>query len=214
MVCRKNKLEDVAKEERDMKHYLVNVRNQIDATDDAILKESLLNQYNEMSKVLKDLPNMKMILPSVLFEEKLIIKGSRRSVELYCLGGGHSPSDTFMYLPNEKIAFMGDLITKDLHVPIYDATEFLSILQAVKQMEIETIVPGHGSVEGMAICDTLTDYLSCLILRATEAHRRNITREDFISDFETPSKYRAWKGVNGIKANLSKVYTDLQQKPS
>ncbi|MGN4127822.1 hypothetical protein ACMGD3_22895 [Lysinibacillus sphaericus] len=35
----KNKLEDVAKEERDMKHYLVNVRNQIDATDDAILKE-------------------------------------------------------------------------------------------------------------------------------------------------------------------------------
>lgn len=206
----KNKIDDVEKEERGMEHYLLKLNNQIDVTDDAILKKSLINQFNEMSKVLRDLHNMNILLPSVLFEEKLIIKGASRSVELYCLGGGHSPSDTFMYLPTEKIAFMGDLITEDLHVPIYDSTEFLSILQVVKQMDIEMMVPGHGGIGRMAMCDTILDYLSLLFQRATEAHHSKITREDFIADFELPIQYQQWQGVNGIKANLSKVYTDLQ----
>lgn len=62
----------------------------------------------------------------------------------------------------------------------------------------------------MAMCNTILDYLSLLIQRATEAHHSKITREDFIADFEIPIQYQQWQGVNGIKANLSKVYTDLQ----
>ncbi|MGE7693670.1 MBL fold metallo-hydrolase [Lysinibacillus sp. NPDC094177] len=207
----KNKIEDYEKEKQDMNHYLRQLKNQIDSTEDTILKESLINQYQEMSKVLDDLSQLQIVLPSLLFEEKLTITGSAKTVELYCLGGGHSPSDTFMYLPKEKIAFMGDLATEDLHVPIYNPVEFLSILKRVKQIDINIIVPGHGNVADMTLCDTLIDYLSLMTERAKEAHQRKLSLEDFISEFDIPKEYREWKGVNGIKANLTTIYTYLQK---
>jgi len=207
----KNSIEDLEKEEKEMKQYLLQLKNQIDSTEDDILKASLINQYQEMSKVLDDLLQLQIVLPSLLFEEKLTINGADRMVELYCLGGGHSPSDTFMYLPKEKIAFMGDIATEDLHVPIDNPVEFLSILQQVNQMDIDTIVPGHGSVTNMALCNTLIDYLSFLTQSSKEAIQRKLPVEDFIAAFEIPKKYKEWKGVNGIKMNLKTIYTYLQK---
>ncbi|MEY9974185.1 cyclase [Lysinibacillus sp. RC46] len=207
----KNKIEDYEKEKQDMNQYLLQLENQIGSTKDTIIKASLINQYQEMSKVLVDLSQLQIVLPSLLFEEKLTITGSERTVELYCLGGGHSPSDTFMYLPNEKIAFMGDLATEDLHVPIYNPEEFLTILKRAKQIDINIIVPGHGNVADMTLCDTLIDYLSFMIQRAKEALQRKLPLEDFISEFDLPKKYREWKGVNGIKGNLTTIYKYLQK---
>jgi len=207
----KNKIEDYEKEKQDMNHYLLQLKKQIDSTEDAIIKASLINQYQEMSKVLDDLSQLQIVLPSLLFEEKLTITGSERTVELYCLGGGHSSSDTFMYLPNEKIAFMGDLATEDLHVPIYNPEEFLTILKRVKQIDINIIVPGHGNVADLTLCDTLIDYLSFMIQCAKEALQRKVSREDFISEFDLPKACREWKGVNGIKGNLTTIYKYLQK---
>lgn len=207
----KNKIEDYEKEKQDMNQYLLQLKNQIDSTEDTIVKASLINQYQEMSKVLDDLSQLQIVLPSLLFEEKLTITGSERTIELYCLGGGHSPSDTFMYLPNEKIAFMGDLATEDLHVPIFNPEEFLTILKRVKQIDINIIVPGHGNVADMTLCDTLIDYLSYMTHRAKEALQRKLSLEDFVAEFVLPIEYREWMGVNGIKGNLTKIYTSLQK---
>jgi len=207
----KNKIEDYENEKQDMNQYLLQLKNQIDSTEDTIIKASLINQYQEMSKVLDDLSQLQIVLPSLKFEEKLTITGTDRSVELYCLGGGHSPSDTFMYLPKEKIAFLGDLATEDLHVPIYNPEEFLTILKRVKQIDINIIVPGHGNIADLALCDTLIEYLTFMTQRATEALQRKLSLEDFVSEFDVPKKYREWKGVNGIKANLTTIYTSFQK---
>ncbi|GAB0169218.1 MBL fold metallo-hydrolase [Lysinibacillus sp. CTST325] len=207
----KNKIEDYEKEKQDMNHYLLQLKNQIDSTEDIIIKASLINQYQEMSKVLDDLSQLQIVLPTLLFEEKLTIIGSDRTVELYCLGGGHSPSDTFMYLPKEKIAFMGDLATEDLHVPIYNHEEFLTILKQVKQIEINIIVPGHGNVADLTLCDTLIDYLFFMTHRAKEALHLKLSLEDFIAEFDLPKDYKEWKGVNGMKANLTTIYKYLQK---
>lgn len=209
----KNKIEDYEKEEQDMNHYLFQLKNQIDSTEDNIIKASLINQYQEMSKVLDDLSQLQIVLPSLLFEEKLTITGSERTVKLYCLGGGHSPSDTFMYLPKEKIAFMGDIATENLHVPIYNPEEFLTILKRVKQIDINILVPGHGNIADLTLCDTLIEYLSFMTQRAKEALQRKLSREDFIAKFDLPKEYKEWKGVNGIKANLTTIYTYLLKNP-
>lgn len=203
----KNKIGDLTKEIEEMKGYLKGLKNQIEANQDRIMKASLETQFNEMTKVLYDLPNMKIVLPQVLFEEKLIIEGTKRKVELLCLGGGHTPSDTFMYLPMEKIGFMGDLVTEDLHLPIYNPEAFSLILEKVKLMDIETFIPGHGNVGCRELLLTLADYLSFLIEKSHEALENKISLEVFVSNLETPSKYIGWKGVKGIKGNLSTVYT-------
>ncbi|MEH7884271.1 MBL fold metallo-hydrolase [Bacillus sp. JJ1609] len=202
----KNRIGDLEKEQEEMQQYLLQLKTQIEAEEEQIIKSSLINQYNEMSKVLEDLPKMKIVLPSVLFEDKVVIEGSQRKVELHCLGGGHTPSDSFMYLPEERIAFMGDLVTESLHLPLYDPESFLSILNKVIQMEIETFVPGHGNIGNKGLVDDLIGYLTLLIEKAKEAHLHQKSLEDFLKEFQMPVLYKEWKGVNGINRNLLQVY--------
>jgi cyclase len=202
----KNKLNDVDQEIEAMKDYLNTLQNQIELTRDRVIKTSLTNQHNEMSKVLDDLPDMQIVLPSVTFEGKLTIEGSRRKVELYCMGGAHTPSDTFMYVPDDKVAFMGDIVTEELHVPIYNPADFSNILMKVKEMEIEVFVPGHGNVGNGELLNKVAGYVTFLTNKSKAAVKKKVSLETFISTFETPSEYINWRGTNGIKDNLSKVY--------
>lgn len=202
----KNKIVDLKTEIEETEDYLNKLGNQIEATQDRVMKASLNNQYKEMSAILKDLPTLQLELPTVLFEEKLVIEGSERKVELHCLGGGHTPSDTFLYLPQENIGFMGDLVTVDLHFPIYDPEEFCSILEKMKLLDIETVVPGHGYPGGNELVYTLGKYLAFLIEKTKEAVKNDVSFEVFVSNLEIPDEYAEWKGVSGIRGNLSKVY--------
>jgi len=199
-------IRDVDIEKEEMKDYLHKLRIQLGTTKDNILINSLSNQYKEISKVLEDLSNLKMVLPSVIFEKHLVIHGSKRNVELHCLGGGHSPSDTFMYLPQEKIAFMGDIITEELHLPIYQPEEFLRILQEVKQFGIETVIPGHGNIGTFELGDSLVNYLSFMINSVKEAQKNKVTLNDFISEFVAPKEYKDWKDVQRIDHNLTTIF--------
>ncbi|MGD6818784.1 hypothetical protein ACQCVE_17175 [Metabacillus sp. 113a] len=49
-------------------------------------------------------------LPTMMIEDRLVLECSERKVELHCFGGGHTDSDLFMYLPEEKVLFAGDLV--------------------------------------------------------------------------------------------------------
>ena len=209
---KKNRIEDLKKEIEETEEYLNKLKKQIEVTQDRVIKDSLTNQYQEMSNVLKDLPNLKMVLPSVMFEEKLVIQGSKRKVELHCLGGGHTPSDTFMYLPEEKVGFMGDLVTADLHLPIYDPEKFSAILEKVKLLDIANIVPGHGFPGSNDLLCTLEKYLAFLIGKTKEAVRNSVPLEVFVSNLEIPTEYAEWKGVKGIRGNLSNVYAFYTKK--
>lgn len=202
----KNTFCDLEEEKKEMEEYLLQLKSQIEAAEDEVIQLSLLNQYNEMSKVLEDLPKLRMVLPSLLFEEKLVIEGPLRKVELHCLGGGHTPSDTFIYLPDDKIAFMGDLLTEKLHLPIYDLEAFLTILNTVKQKNIDVFVPGHGKIGNALLLEQLISYLCFLRENVREAHSLKKSLKEFIEDLKVPDQYKYWKGTKGIKTNLEQVY--------
>lgn len=203
----KNIIVDLKTEIEETEDYLNKLEKQIELATDRVMNASLTNQYKEMAAILRDLPTMKLVLPNVLFEEKMVIEGSKRKVELHCFGGGHTPSDTFLYLPQEKVGFLGDLVTVDLHVPIDDPKEFCAILKKVKLLDIETVVPGHGSPGGNELVCTLEKYLYFLIEKTKEAVKNGVPFETFVSNLEIPDEYAKWKGVNGIRGNLTKVYT-------
>lgn len=202
----KNKIVDLKTEIEETEDYLKKLKDQIEFTADRVMKASLTNQYKEMAVILKDLPIMKLVIPNVLFEERMVIEGTKRKVELHCFGGGHTPSDTFLYLPQEKVGFMGDLVTVDLHLPIYDPEEFCAILKKMKLLDIETVVPGHGYPGGKELVFTLEKYLAFLIKNTKEAAKNGVPFEVLVSNLEIPDEYVEWKGVNGIRGNLSKVY--------
>ncbi len=202
----KNAIGDVDVEIEETQKYLDHLNLQIESEKDEIIKQSLSNQYLEMQVLLTQIPFMELTLPTITFENKLVISGTERDVELYCFGGGHSPSDTLLYVPKEKAALMGDIVTDNLHLPIFHPEEFLTILESAKMMEINVLLPGHGDIGSTEKIETMIDYVTMLKEAAGKAIEADISSEDFVSAFTIPEKFEKWKGIQGIKRNLKMVY--------
>lgn len=202
----RNAIGDVDAEIEETGNYLEQLQRQIELEKDSIIKQSLTNQYLEMQVLLTQIPIMKLTLPAVTFERKLVITGSERSIELHCLGGGHTPSDAFLYVPEEKALLMGDLVTENLHLPIFDPDGFLDILESVKELNIACVLPGHGDVGSIEVIDVMIGYLSMLKEASKKAISTGMTAEEFIASFTVPEEYEDWNGIHGVKRNLKAVY--------
>jgi len=85
---------------------------------------------------LEALPELELRLPTITFERKMTFIGSQRRAELISDGGGHSPSDAYLYLPDSGIVFIADLIFVGFHAFISDGNpdEIIRLLDDVKRI--------------------------------------------------------------------------------
>ncbi len=110
------------------------------------------------------LPEQRAWLPTATFEDRVVFYGSGRRAELLTYGGGHTRSDAFLYLPDEGLALMGDLLFVHVH-PLFiwgDPREWRRIIERVKTLGLRIVVPGHGSVGTVDDLDALAGYLSAI----------------------------------------------------
>ncbi|MHB1684584.1 MAG: MBL fold metallo-hydrolase [Bacilli bacterium] len=175
--------------------------------DDRI-RRAIDNEINERRKFIEALPTLQVTLPTVTFEHQLQIHGSRRTVEVVTYGGGHTPSDAFLYLPNEKIAFMGDLVLVDTHPMIGDQGnpgEWLTILDKVSMLNIDAIVPGHGNIGNRRNISDMRQYLTRVKTRVENARRDGVSLESLLAE-DVPNQYADWRFSHVYAWNLTTLY--------
>lgn len=209
--AQQNVIIDLNKEQVEMQLYLNQLEQRVMTESDPVLLESLDSQFKEMSKVHASLPELRIVLPSLTFNNKLVIHGTCRTIELYCYGGGHTPSDAFLYLPEEKIAFMGDLILENLHPPIFNSQQFIANLSKVDAIDIQTIIPGHGNIVTKDQIGVISQYLQHLNMKVASSLEKGESLEQLLST-NIPKEYANWTGVDGYKRNLTIVYNEHKEK--
>lgn len=98
------------------------------------------------------------------FEGTATFQGSQRSAELRSLGRGHSEDDAVLLLPQDGIAFIGD-------VGFFDAQPFLGFcdidlyrqqIRLFQDAEFQVLVPGHGPVGGKDDIALQLEYLDVI----------------------------------------------------
>ena len=88
--------------------------------------------------------------PNVTYSDTMTIHKGGREVQLHFVGRGHTGGDTIIFLPAERIAFTGDFLLGAPGAPrlsyMGDAfvDEWPASLGRLKELDFETIVPGHG----------------------------------------------------------------------
>ena len=119
--------------------------------------------------------------PDLTFESELVLHGTKRSARLVTFGGGHSPSDVLLHLPEEKVVFLGDLLSVGFHPFLTDGDpeELLRILGRVRGLGIDRAVPGHGPVSDDAGIGDMERYVSTLLGSAREARAQGTTRDEW-----------------------------------
>jgi glyoxylase-like metal-dependent hydrolase (beta-lactamase superfamily II) len=174
-------------------------------TEDSIWK----GYYNGM---VASHPVLKTTLPTVLFSDSLAIVGTNTTVKLLTYGDGHTPSDLFLYLPEENIAFMGDLLFVNYHPWLGDSkpSDWINYLQKVQQLNVKTLVPGHGAVGNGDDVEAMINYMEAVGKIVTEARGQNISNEQILA--KIPVQFTAWHLRNFFVPNVRILMSQQQTK--
>lgn len=147
------------------------------------------------------------------FERELTLTVDDTTFELRHPGQAHTPGDSFIWLPEEKIMFTGDIVYTERMLSIGDYSASKSWVESFRAMAAykpEVVVPGHGTPTTLekARADTL-DYLVFLreTIREFMDNGGDITRIGNIdqSQFDYLKNFGALSG-----RNAQRVYSELE----
>ncbi|OGU61376.1 MAG: hypothetical protein A2V66_15970 [Ignavibacteria bacterium RBG_13_36_8] len=109
--------------------------------------ESLLLQNSTLMEIIDT--DFKVVYPSIIFSDRLNLQMGDITLQLIYFGEAHTTSDILIYIPEEKILFIGDLFDKGGE-PDFDLTNkdkrWLEVMDYILQQEIEKVIYGHGLV--------------------------------------------------------------------
>lgn len=136
---------------------------------------------------------LQMALPNIIFSDSLWLLGTKRAIKLVEYRGGHTQSDLVLLLPEEKIAFMGDLLVTERHPWLSDGNP--DILKGIlkefyEQSPYETFVPGHGPVSKKHALQDLYHYLTAIQSFCQEADT-DLRKQELLSN-PVPAAYNHW----------------------
>jgi cyclase len=156
----------------------------------------------------------RIVAPEVTFADELVLEGSRRSMHLISYGGGHSPSDVFGYLPDERILFAGDLVMVGYHPSVGDGwpDAWLRILERMRRLPVDVLLPGHGSLGTKRNLDRGAQYLRDVNRLVRAALRRRTPLRELVRG-PIPASYRDWRFDFMFAHNLRRTYRLATARP-
>jgi len=157
-------------------------------------RASLENSLRHSQYILADLPNIQPYPPNLTFEGKLIFHSQHRQAELIA-SNGHTLSDCYLLLPQERICFTGDLAFFGEHAYLLDSdpAQWVKILENFEQSNIETFIPGHGPSGTKAEITLLKEYILALENLAREVQLTGGSADD-AANIRIPPPFDTWSG--------------------
>lgn len=99
----------------------------------------------------------------VTFTDSYEFELGGRHIEIHHPGPAHTPGDSFVWLPTERIVFTGDIVYVGRVLSVLqfsDSASWLEAFSAIESLDPAHVIPGHGPATTLAEARTDTrDYL-------------------------------------------------------
>lgn len=139
-----------------------------------------------------------------------------RAVDLLHRGGGHTPGDMMVWLPDVKVLFSGDIVYVDRLlgvIPVSSTRQWLVAFAEVEKLNPSRIVPGHGHVTDLATAKVQTrDYLQALRTHMKDAVDRNEDISLSVRRFDL-SPFKLLANADELHpGNASRTYLEVERE--
>lgn len=164
-----------------------------------------------------EMSELKVVRPQITFTERMLFEKGTPLVRLIHLGG-HTPATIAVYVPDEKILFVGDNVMVDT-LPLLtraDTKQWLQALTTIRKMRVETLVPGHGPLCDTSATQPLSEYIRLIrdmVRRHFQAGRSKSELSSLVSRLTDayPIPKEGQEGLRSrIKTNLDRVYDEMK----
>lgn len=156
--------------------------------------------------------------PDMTFTEAMTLHLGDRAVRLRHVGPAHTRSDVLVWLPDDGVVFCGDLVFNGGQPFLLEGSlaGFPSAVEAVRALDAEVVVPGHGPVcRGGDIARVLDDMLAYAefvdaLARDGYAAKRSPLEVARSADL---GRFASWQEGERLVGNIHRAYSELAGDP-
>ena len=180
----------------ELQSYLQQSEASLTAEADENKRHSLEVSIARQRHTLQALPGLEPTLPNQIFQDKVIFHGNRRSAELIVTGKAHTISDCILRLPQDSIAFIGDIgfFNSQPFMPYGFPLKWAALLEKMATWDVETFVPGHGPLGSKDDLSIEATYIRTLEDMVHQVVQSGGTVEDALRK-TLPPPFDAWQAI-------------------
>lgn len=160
-------------------------------------------------------PQTKPVPATVVYPEGTRTAVTLQGVELqlWAPQGSHTPGDMMVYLPESKILISGDILVNKMIPSFRDAQvkNWIGTLAQIQDMDIATIIPGHGPLMTLEDVRVMQHQLSALYAGVEAGYKKGLMD----SEIRKTLNLSAWQKMVGFDAlmgtNISRTYLEVEE---
>ncbi|MBI5905877.1 MAG: MBL fold metallo-hydrolase [Deltaproteobacteria bacterium] len=118
----------------------------------------------------EDMAGTAIAVPTLSFSERLTVDLGGVEVRVIRTASSHTPGSLVVHVPSRRLLFAGDILFTDFHPYIADGDlpGWTGTIDALLDMDVERIVPGHGPLSTKKDLREMKEYLLLFDARARE----------------------------------------------
>ncbi len=153
--------------------------------------------------------------PTISLDGDLTIRLGELTFELLSVPG-HTPQQLAVYIPEEKILFMGDNVVRQIPFIPPDALPFdwMKSLKRLQKLDVDVVVPGHGEIVDKKYLNDAIKGVKVWIDAVSEAINKGMSLEEAqksidLLDMFPKSHLPVERQIDMQRRNIVSVYTYL-----
>lgn len=167
-----------------------------------------------MPRFADEFPDMTVVLPTVTFQDRMVMHDGDRRIELWHPGTpAHTVGDSVVFLPKEKILFAGDLAFHYVTPLAFQGHvgHWITALDRLLEFDADTIVPGHGAIGTKREVMFVRDYLTLVRREARVRFDAGMSPEDAARDIRIGA-FASWSDTERILPNVMRCYQEFRDE--
>ena len=156
------------------------------------------------------------VIPDATFADSLTLYLGGRQIEFQHLGNAHTAGDLVMWLPQDRIIATGDIVTGPVPLmPSPYTRDYVAVLERIKALGFQSLVPGHGLVEhDSQYVDLLIETIQSVTTQMKTLLAQGLSREDAVSKVDLSSVEQRFTHGDPFLTNRFRDYVSKSALPA
>jgi cyclase len=157
-----------------------------------------------------DFEGIEITLPTTTFDDRLTLRVGDKDVHLVEVGPAHTRGDAIAHVPSDRVVFTGDILFIGSHPIAWEGpvSNWIRACDRILELDVETVVPGHGPLTDKAGVRKVRDYWVALLSETRDRFEAGLSAEEAARDIALEG-FSHWRDGERVAVNVDTIYREL-----
>ncbi len=160
-----------------------------------------------------DFADIRIVPPTVTFEDRLWIHPGGTTIRLEYFGPCHTLGDIVAFVPDERVLFAGDIAFIGSTPLVWEGSliNWIATIGRISALKPKVVVPGHGPITDVEGLRSMEAYLGHIVAQGAELKDKGLTPAQAAREIDV-GNYAKWSDPERVVLNLMRLWLELDGK--